>query len=166
MYLHKFYYTVFFIFLFFICGCDKSNCKDIVCGTNQQCLDSQCYCIEGYEGSTCSDYAADKYIGNYYVNLTCQPNNPPIVGNSSIISDYSPISELQFTNFLGSGLTAYAYISYDGNYFRFEDQSLGSSGTRVIGEGWYEAYNSTQRIKIDVQYTINGIVNYCTIFYY
>ena len=157
---------IFFIGL--TSSCDDKSCDDVICGQNQFCKSGICYCADGYEGTNCADFSAEKYLGNYNISVTCQQGNNYGVSFGTIQADGYPVNELLFFNFLGLGQTATAYIYTDpagkGNYLRFPDQNLG--GSQIVGEGYYEDYNSYGRIRLEIQLTQNNQMSACTYTYY
>jgi hypothetical protein len=59
-------------FLMFTPACgDSDPCKDVECGTNGNCFEGDCVCNEGFEGSTCADEWATKFVGNYDGDDNC-----------------------------------------------------------------------------------------------
>ena len=159
--------VIIVLFVGLISSCDNKSCNDVVCGQNQFCKSGICYCNNGYEGATCADFSSEKYVGDYNISASCQSNNPG-VSFGSIQADGSPVNELLFFNFLGLGQTAYAYIQTDqsgkGNYLRFPEQNLGAS--QIVGEGFYEDYNSYGRIRLEIQLTQYNQTSVCTYTYY
>lgn len=159
-----------FIFASLINSCDDTSCNDVQCGLNENCISGNCYCIDGYEGENCADFAYEKYLGSYNISKSCEYGTGGFgfttFGN--IQADGSPINELLFFNFLGLGQTAKAYIATDqtgkGNYLRFPSQNLGSA--EIVGEGFYEDYNNYGRIRLDIQLTTNQDISKCTYTYY
>lgn len=156
------------LFIGTISSCDDKSCNDVSCPQNQFCKSGLCYCNDGYEGSTCQDLSYEKYVGDYNISVTCQQGNNYGASLGSIYADGSPVNELLFFNFLGLGQTAYAYIYTDqsgkGNYLKFPEQNLGSA--QIVGEGFYEDYNSYGRIRLDIQLTQFNQTSICTYTYY
>lgn len=156
------------LFIGILTSCDNKSCDDVVCPQNQACKSGVCYCEDGLEGATCQDYSAEKYIGNYNISVSCQQGSNFGVSFGSIQADGSPLNELLFFNFLGLGQTAYAYIFTDqsgkGNYLRFPEQNLGAS--QIVGEGYFEEYNSYGKIRLEIQLTQNNQMSLCTYTYY
>ncbi len=155
-------------FLFAIQSCDDKSCQDVVCGNNQTCNFGNCFCNDGYEGEYCDKFAYEKYVGNYNISKSCTQGQGQFVTFGVIQANGSPVNELLFFNFLNLGQTAYAYIGTDqsgkGNYLRFPSQNLGSA--EIVGEGFYEDYNSIGRIRLEIQLTINNQLSKCTYTYY
>lgn len=164
----KIYKLLFIIALVSFSSCDDKSCNDIVCGQNQFCKSGICYCTDGFEGTNCADISSAKYTGDYNISVSCQQGNNYGVSFGSIQTDGSPINELLFFNFLGLGQTAYAYIYTDqsgkGNYLRFPEQNIGSS--QIVGEGFYEDFNSFGKIRVEIQLTQNNQQSVCTYTYY
>ena len=50
------------IFAVSLSSCSTGPCKDVNCGTNGTCVDGNCSCEPGYEGSACDIEFATKYI--------------------------------------------------------------------------------------------------------
>jgi hypothetical protein len=157
------------LFLFFIAGCDRNQCEDIICPINQECNRGQCFCINGYEGVNCQDLAYLKYIGSYNVSESCQGGPPFGIFSGTIAVTGNAINQLIFLNFLNSGQNAFAYIGTDANnnanYLRIPSQNLGGSAFTVAGEGTYLDFGGFNRIQLDLQITQAGTARFCTITY-
>lgn len=167
----KYIFSLFIIFfsLVFFNSCDTNqSCKDVVCPNNQVCNFGKCLCENGYEGKNCTDLAYEKYIGNYNISKSCEHGNGGFGTFGSIQANGDPVNEIIFLNFLGLGQNAYALIGTDqtgkGNYLRFPSQNLGNA--EIIGEGFYEEYNSYGKIRLEIQSTINSQISKCTYTYY
>lgn len=167
----KYLSLILFIFTISIfSSCDNKSCQEVVCPQNQFCVGGNCVCKDGFEGDNCTVIAAEKYVGDYNISKACQQGNGPfdIYSFGSIQTDSDPLNELLFFNFLGTGLTAYAYIATDvngrGNYLRFPSQTLGA--TEIVGEGFYEEYSSYGRLRVELQITSNNQLSNCTYTFY
>lgn len=158
-----------FLVMALFSACDNKSCDDVLCGTNQICNRGFCVCLDGYEGTDCQTLASQKYVGNFNVSQSCsQGNGGNFVSFGTVQADGSPVNELLFYNFLGTGQTAYAFIGTDqngnGNYIRFPTQNLGAA--EVVGEGYYQDFGGSGRFSIDVQLTISGQLSVCNYTYY
>lgn len=157
-------------FVIALSACDTKNCTEVICGNNQICKQGTCFCKDGYEGNTCEDIAAEKYVGNYNISKTCTHGQGALATFGTVFTDGNPLNELMFTNFLGLGNTAYAFIGTDqngkGNYLRFPQQNLGGSATQISGEGYYIETGAGKRFSIDIQLVYNGQSSLCTYTYY
>jgi hypothetical protein len=162
----KYNYVFYFLFLALlvtVSACSNKSCEGIVCGPNKQCAQGECYCADGYEGSSCTDLAYTKYIRSYLVQENCQgtsPNTPP---NTNItIYQGTQLNRVVLSGFLGMGLDVVAIIRTDqanrGNTLEIPRQNLG--GVTVEGYGTYNTPQAGQ-ISFEFTYTYNGTPYSC-----
>lgn len=55
-------------------SCDNTTedpCAKVECPTNAECIDGECYCLLGYEGTDCATTTKSKYIANYTGSESC-----------------------------------------------------------------------------------------------
>ena len=52
-------------------SCDTDACKDVTCENGGLCVDGDCVCATGYEGTNCETLVANTFIGSFNVNETC-----------------------------------------------------------------------------------------------
>ncbi len=53
-------------------------CDGVVCLNGASCLDGQCVCPKGYEGTKCQIKWSDKFAGNYTAVDDCNPVGNPV----------------------------------------------------------------------------------------
>lgn len=68
-------------------------CKDVICLNGGTCLDGDCQCPAGFEGTKCEVKSVDKFIGNYIAYDECYMDGKESY-NSSIEVDFDPANEL------------------------------------------------------------------------
>lgn len=68
---------ILLVFTAIVTGCEKTGCKNMVCGTHQVCYNGNCYCENGREGSACELYSLDRWTGNYMVTEFCYTGTSP-----------------------------------------------------------------------------------------
>ncbi|MBL0310947.1 MAG: hypothetical protein IPP77_15150 [Bacteroidetes bacterium] len=145
------------IFTLILTSCERKSCNSVVCPLGQICLNGNCICPNGYEGTDCQTLSADKYVGNYIVYESCPGSttgNPFGQYNTYIGYDPSYPNQLIIYNLFNQG-SAYASIYTDGsnqgNTLIVKTQNLGS--ITVYGDGNYDP--STRRITMTFDYTFN-----------
>lgn len=163
--IRNFFFVLFLIFIS-ISGCDRASCETVICGINQNCVRGACFCWDGYEGSTCQDFAAQKYVGSYLISANC-PVSPYTGPNTTFISwDQSLANRITISNFIGQG-TIDAFIFTDpnnqGNIIEI-NQSIG--GFSVVGQGNYYDNPFTGNIILEIQYNIGSIYNECQLTFF
>jgi hypothetical protein len=153
--------------LLLMSGCDRKSCKEVQCAYNQQCINGECYCLNGYEGSACETESYKKYERSYLVYENCMQSNPTIGQYScTIYHDPTYINKITINGFLGMGFQLSAYITTDGNNkgnsVTIPDQNLG--GLTINGYGTFDEYNN--RLTLNVNYTYNFESKSCTHTFY
>jgi len=84
------------------CG-DADACKDVDCGTNGNCFNGECICLDGYELGTdkkCSVVTRNKFLGNYQAGDSCAGTAK---WNSSITASSQAVNKIVISNFGNSG---------------------------------------------------------------
>jgi hypothetical protein len=149
-----------------VLGSCGDPCADIICGTNQSCVNGQCYCADGYEGPDCTDFAADKYIGSWQVVAGCQQGFIPTHNSQITYDPQGRVDRIVITNFMNRGLSATVGIftnrNNKGNLIQFQGVQVGS--LTADGQGYFDEVNN--RIVIDVQYFDFQTSGFCTLTYY
>jgi hypothetical protein len=59
------YAIVFFTFLFCFSSCLPDHCKDTVCDNGGVCVQGHCSCLNGYEGTNCTEVWNARFFGNW-----------------------------------------------------------------------------------------------------
>lgn len=65
---------------FSISSCTVDPCKDVSCGANGECVEGDCVCDAGYEGTTCATEWRAKFIGTASLSGTVAC---PVSGNGT-----------------------------------------------------------------------------------
>lgn len=70
-------------------SCDTDACKDVDCGVNGTCLEGDCICDDGYEGTNCETESRIKFQGTYLASgtITC-----PVSGNGTLTDESFTVS--------------------------------------------------------------------------
>lgn len=144
-------------------SCDRKSCENVVCsGFNQTCVDGNCVCMSGYEGSNCDVETRLKYLGQYQVSENCTTSAGGFINNrftANITS--SRVDILTINNFTVYGGYIDANI-VDATTLYIQEQRTG--GIEVSGgQGTYQVFNGG--IKLEYNYTISGNFHSCTAFY-
>ena len=133
-------------------SCNSDDCKDVVCNNGGTCIDGNCSCPTGFEGSDCGTLARAKFLGTYTGSESCTLGTD----NYSVkVTEHSDKAKMNIENLYNENFVANA--NPDGNGFTIPSQSVGSS-TTVSGNGTISGNN------ISITYTINNgaTSNTCT----
>lgn len=133
-------------------ACNPDACKDVVCQNGGTCVDGDCTCPVGYEGTNCQTLSRDKFIGVFTGSETCTVGTDNYSITCSANSDNT---KFNIQNLYNQSLTAIA--SANGNAFTIPSQTVGS-GVTAVGSGTITGNTMT------VTYTVNDGVtsNTCT----
>lgn len=92
-------------------SCDTDACKDVDCGDNGTCLEGDCICDTGYEGTNCQTLVRAAYIGSFNVQETCsQSTDTYAVTVSAGGSDLA----VTISNLYDAGLIVNGTVNADG----------------------------------------------------
>jgi hypothetical protein len=153
-----------FISILTISSCERKNCNNVVCPTNQACNNGQCYCIDGLEGPDCATQSYLKYtVLNNHAFENCN-SQPPFSTNSVYISwngQYN--NRIQINGLMGNNcydITAIIYTdnSNEGNTIEIPEQYCGSN--TISGQGTYDKLN--RRLNLQLYYNVSGTPYTCT----
>lgn len=173
-YIHRMKHTFYSILLVAVAlvaitalpGCDSRSCRDVTCGLNQVCVQGNCLCADGLEGTDCSVQSFQKYLRNYQVFENCFGTPSPVGNYMSFITPGVRFNEVILNNFLGQGIQATAVIRTDqtnqGNLLQIPTQNWGS--TSFSGQGFYNP--ATQRITFQMTYNFNFTSYQCEHIFY
>jgi hypothetical protein len=132
-------------------GC-TDPCKDVVC-VNGACVEGDCVCDAGYEGSDCGTAVNAKFAGTFTnAPESCVPSGPVAAGYTiSITSSSSVATRITITGLWEvSGAAATATVSSNGTDFTIERQNYGGSTEEIDGSGSI----NTDGTVITVDYSI------------
>jgi len=124
---------------------------------------------------TCSSYDTDEFIGSYNVIETCtQGPNHGVTFGTITEGNSTALNEVMFLNFNNTGSNVVAYLgcteSSDSSddfsiYFRIPSQTLGSTASSVVGEGYLTRIGTYTQLDFSVQLNEYGTASYCTYTY-
>jgi hypothetical protein len=143
---------------FFATACNSDPCKDVVCGTEGDCVEGICECRLGYEEDTaglCNIKMNSKFVGSFQAAEACDTSTYnytlPITANSSAtkfnIADLYLTGTLMICDITTSDPATPTNV---GKKFTIPSQTI-STGLTCSGEG---IINAATRV-ITVSYTIN-----------
>ncbi|QLH44409.1 MAG: calcium-binding EGF-like domain-containing protein [Bacteroidota bacterium] len=132
-------------------ACNPDACKDVVCQNGGTCVDGDCTCPVGYEGTNCQTLSRDKFIGVFTGSETCTVGTDNYSITCSANSDNT---KFNIQNLYNQSLTAIA--SANGNAFTIPSQTVGS-GVTAVGSGTITGNTMT------VTYTVNDGVTSNTV---
>lgn len=128
-------------------------CLNVTCNNGGACdpATGECVCAQGYEGPTCSEISANKYVGGYNVTDDC---NPGQAYNCAIVADPSEVTHLVFSN-LGDYNISDFYGVVDApltneTTLTFTIPSQTQSGFTMSGTGSYNPMNGVLTVNYAV----------------
>lgn len=111
-------------------SCDTDACSDVTCNNGGICVDGDCVCATGYEGTNCDTEERADFIGSYTFTDACFPNQ---AAQASMISTSSAsVTRVLISNILGEALGGTASAEIDGDVISIPNQTV----TDVDGDVW------------------------------
>lgn len=94
-------------------ACSKDDCEDVVCSNGGTCVDGNCACPTGWEGTTCQTKVSAKFVGTWAVQETCggSPSTPYQV---TITADPGVANGLLINNLGNYNCTVGGTITFSG----------------------------------------------------
>lgn len=130
-------------------SCEVDACKDVECGDNGTCVDGDCQCDTGYEGTDCDTEERAKFIGTYNVTEACTSGN--YTYSITTATSASGITTIIISNFGDYGVNVTATVN--GSNLTIANQTVGGgtfSGTgQISGNILTITYNVTAGTSTD-----------------
>lgn len=119
--------TFGFIFCVILCFASCADpCDDVVCQNSGVCVEGDCDCAEGYEGTLCADESREKFYGTWKGIANC--TNTEIYNVDAVISAGASVMELDL--FMYELFNVTGILSDDGQSFSFTMNDF--SGTFML----------------------------------
>ncbi|MCB9186308.1 MAG: hypothetical protein H6601_06125 [Flavobacteriales bacterium] len=133
-------------------SCEVDACKDVECGDNGTCVDGDCQCDTGYEGTDCDTEERAKFIGTYNVTEACTSGN--YTYSITTAASGSGITTIIISNFGDYGVNVTATVKNDNSsQLVIANQTVGGgtfSGTgQISGNILTITYNVTAGTSTD-----------------
>ncbi len=138
--------TVFSVMFF--SACEEDKCKDIVCQNDGVCVDGDCVCATGYEGTLCETLSRAKFIGSFSVTDACSASGSATY-TTGIATSSAAVDRVLITNFWDV-FTNTVVASISGNTITIADQEPDNDGFRVSGSGTINAAGTSITINYSV----------------
>lgn len=112
-------------------ACDA--CKDVTCENGGTCVEGDCDCATGYEGTSCETEKRAKFISGYSVSEVCGPDNfsYPITVSAST----TDVSKILISNFGSYGATVTATVDDSGTSITIAEQTVAVTGGSLTVSG-------------------------------
>ena len=147
------------IVLFSVWSCTKDPCTGVVCKHGGACIDGNCICPMGYNGTDCGQQIRNQFVGDFVGDGTDQLKNAyhswhaiyTASGDTSmmmqiLVTDSAKVLQLPFTLRIQADLKSYLLDSlHRGNYIYNGSGYLGSTISSL----------SLQRIDMSIMDTVN-----------
>lgn len=120
-------------------GCESDPCKDVECGSFGTCLEGDCVCDSGYEGTDCATLSKDKFLGtsgaaaSYSVVDACSASGAAsyTTGISASSADDTKVLISNFWDAFVNNVEA----TVDGEDITIANQEPDADGFTVAGSG-------------------------------
>lgn len=93
-------------------SCEVDPCNDVTCDNGGTCVDGDCVCATGYEGTDCSTLVRAKFIGNYNTNETCDSGADSYAVS---VTAGSSDTEVEISNLYAAGLFTTGTVNANGS---------------------------------------------------
>ena len=106
-------------------SCDTDACADVECGDYGTCLEGDCVCDAGFEGTDCATLSRAEFLASYTVSESCTSGN--YTYNVTVSTSATGMDKVVVQNFGDYGVDLVGTV--DGNSVTFASQSGGSTAT-------------------------------------
>lgn len=117
-----------------LASCETDACQDVTCDNGGTCVEGDCVCATGYEGTNCETLVRAAFIGSFNVNETCAQSTDSY---AVTISAGSSDTEVTISNLYDAGFVVTGTVNADGgitiNNQTFGTGTLSGSVTRSGG---------------------------------
>ena len=110
-------------------SCETDACADVECGVNGTCVDGDCVCDAGYEGTACDTEERAEFIATYNVSEACTSGN--YTYSISVQTSTTGVTNVIVTNFGDYGVNVAGTVN--GNNINFANQTV--DGLTFTGSG-------------------------------
>lgn len=128
-------------------GC-KDACADITCLNGGTCVEGDCVCADGFEGTDCGTKSVTKFVGNYNTNEICSTGNYSY--SSELQASASNDLRMIITNLYELGENVTAELDA-GSTTSFTIPSVTIQGLTIQGTGSINTDGTT----VTINYTVN-----------
>jgi hypothetical protein len=139
-------------------SCTTDPCKDVTCDNGGECVDGDCVCADGYEGTTCQTEQRAKFLGSFSVNEACNSGNYSY--NSDVNTSSVSVSNIVITNFGDYSVSVAATVDANGTSVTIANQTVTISGASATVQGSGQISGNI----LTITYTISsgGVSDTCT----
>ncbi|MGB0368432.1 MAG: calcium-binding EGF-like domain-containing protein [Flavobacteriales bacterium] len=132
-------------------SCTTDECKDVDCGDNGTCVEGDCECDLGYEGTNCETLTNAAFVGSFNVTETCSQSTDTY----AVTVAATNATTLTISNIYDAGLVVNGTINADGGV---------SIASQPFGTGTISGSVTTNGGVITINFTIavNGQSDTCT----
>lgn len=114
-------------------ACNPDECKDVVCNNGGSCVDGNCACTTGYEGTKCETEVRKKFIKTWTATDKEGADNLPTY-QSAIVAG-ATITEVKINNIADDFFVNDVVATISGNKITIASQIPDNDGYKVAGEG-------------------------------
>ena len=116
-------------------SCTTDPCKDVTCDNGGDCVEGDCVCADGYEGTTCQTEQRAKFLGSFSVNESCTSGN--YTYTSSVNTSSVSVSNIVVTNFGDYSVSVAATVDDNGSSITIANQTvtIGGASASIQGSG-------------------------------
>jgi len=139
-------------------SCTTDPCKDVSCGANGECVEGDCVCDEGYEGTSCGTESRAKFLGSYSVNEACTSGN--YTYDSNVNTSSISVSNIVITNFGDYSVSVAATVDDNGTSVTIANQTVTISGASATVQGSGQINGNILTITYTI--TASGVSDTCT----
>lgn len=145
-------------------SCEKDGCLDLQCMNGGACTDGFCSCPTGFEGVTCDEFIAAKFLGSFYGETRCVQDTlefPYIIDTVDIyLKDSATLTLVQHSHlsdtFFGTVIPVDKNIGAANRYLLIPDDSAQNYLKKVKVE-----LHENNRLTVYTQETIDSVKTDC-----
>lgn len=148
-----------------LASCDTDACKDVDCGMYGECVEGDCVCDAGFEGTNCETESRADFLGSYLAN---ESECGLVDYNATIAASGQGADKIAITGFGGfqcNGSDIVVIATVSGDDVTVESNQSYCGGDLVINSGTGSINGSGTVVTITYNYTDLVGTGSCTTVY-
>lgn len=135
-----------------LASCETDACQDVTCDNGGTCVEGDCVCATGYEGTNCETLVRAAFLGNYNITETCDSGSDSY---AVTVTAGTSDTEVEIENLYGAGLFTTGTVNSSGSI---------TIANQVFGNGTISGTITENAGVLTITYTVavSGQSDTCT----